>query len=144
MPKNTLLFWALFAAAIVADQIVKEIILAGFRWESGCLSIILVYNDGVAFSMLSALGPWLKYLQTALIGGVIIYVFRAGLLNPYGPALGLLLGSGASNVIDRFVHGGVVDYIFWHCGFEFAVFNLADAVINFSVALLIYLHFKRR
>ena len=144
MPKFSQLFWLLFGLAIVADQLVKIVILGGFRWESDCLSIVLTYNDGVAFSMFSALGPWLKYLQIVLIGGVVLYIFRAKLLVPYGPALGLLLGSGASNVIDRFVHGGVVDYVFWHCGFEFAVFNLADATINLSVALLIYLHFKKR
>ena len=40
-------------------------------------------------------------------------------------------------VIDRFIHGGVVDYVFWHKWFEFAVFNFADVMIDFAVVILI-------
>jgi lipoprotein signal peptidase len=46
---------------------------------------------------------------------------------------GVCLGVGSSNLPDLFVHGGVVDYIFWHYGFEFAIFNLADALIDCSL-----------
>ena len=136
-------FWLLFVLAVVADQIIKAIILGGFRAEGSCLSIVLTFNTGVAFSMLSGLGEWLKYLQIALIVGVGVYFLRSDLISRFGAPIGLLLGSGASNVLDRFLHGGVVDYIFWHCGFEFAIFNLADVLINLSVAVILLLHFKR-
>jgi signal peptidase II len=136
-------FWLLFVAAFIADQILKQIILGGFRLESACLSIILTYNTGVAFSQLSFLGEWLKYLQLGLIVAVAIYFLRSDLLMRFGAPVGLLLGSGSANVLDRFWHGGVVDYVFWHCGFEFAVFNLADVLINIAVGLVLLLHFKK-
>ena len=42
-----------------------------------------------------------------------------------------------SNDYDRFIHEGVVDMVFWHCGFNFAVFNYADIAIDFAVALIL-------
>ena len=52
-------------------------------------------------------------------------------------AFGLIIGSGFSNLIDRFTREGVVDYIFWHYKFNFAVFNLADSIINVAIAWII-------
>jgi signal peptidase II len=137
-------FWLLFVTAIVLDQLVKELILGGFRWESSCISIVLAFNYGVAFSMFSFLKEWLKYIQIAILLTIFVYIFATTKLANIKLPLGLLLGAGVSNVIDRFVHGGVVDYVFWHCGFEFAIFNLADVLIDFAVVWIIYLHFKQR
>ncbi|WP_416863199.1 signal peptidase II, partial [Helicobacter ganmani] len=41
-------------------------------------------------------------------------------------------------IIDRFVYEGVVDYVYWHYWFDFAIFNLADVLIDISVVLMIY------
>jgi signal peptidase II len=40
------------------------------------------------------------------------------------------------------LHGGVVDYVFWHCGFDFAVFNFADVMIDVAVVLILLIHFN--
>ena len=143
MFKPVLYFWLMMVVAIIADQAVKIQILEGFRWSGECLSIILTYNTGVAFSMFSFLEEWLKWIQVGLIGGGITYVFYQGYLRRYGLPLGLLFGSGISNVYDRFIHGGVVDYVAWHCGFEFAVFNLADVLIDLAILWILILHFKK-
>ncbi|DAB32382.1 MAG TPA: signal peptidase II, partial [Sulfurospirillum sp. UBA11407] len=45
---------------------------------------------------------------------------------------------------DRFIHGGVVDYFYWHRWFEFAVFNFADVMINIAVALILLIAYKNR
>ena len=49
----------------------------------------------------------------------------------YAFPAGIIAGTGLSNVYDRFIHGGVVDYLFWHYGVEFAVFNFEDVMIEF-------------
>ena len=54
----------------------------------------------------------------------------------------MLLAGGISNVIDRFIHEGVVDYVYWHCGFDFAIFNFADVIIDISIALILYITYK--
>jgi signal peptidase II len=53
-----------------------------------------------------------------------------------------LYAGGISNIIDRFIHGGVVDYVYWHCGFDFAIFNLADVLIDIAVVLIIWQQIK--
>ena len=43
----------------------------------------------------------------------------------------LIVGGALGNLIDRAVHGHVIDYILFHTPvWSFAVFNLADALIT--------------
>lgn len=55
------------------DQAIKHAILEGFRYESLVIDIVLVFNKGVAFSLLSFLDGGLKYLQILLILGLFIF-----------------------------------------------------------------------
>ncbi|MGE4398816.1 MAG: signal peptidase II [Campylobacterales bacterium] len=144
MLKKIAFFMLVAVLAIAADQYVKSIILDGYRWYSDYVSIIYVLNDGVAFSMLSFLQGYLKYLQIAVLFFALIYVSSNGYLKKYPLELGLIFGSGASNIYDRFIHGGVVDYIYYHHWFEFAVFNLADVLIDIGVGLLIIKLLKKK
>lgn len=125
---------------LIVDQAVKYGVMAGgWRYNGNFFSIILTYNKGVAFSMFAFLGPYLKYIQIGLIGAIVFYLAKhSHFLKSHYLPMGLLVGAGCSNVLDRFWHGGVVDYIFWHRWFEFAVFNLADVLINISVAILLW------
>ena len=115
------------------DQGIKELFVAGFDWQSRCLSLELHYNRGVAFSFLAGLGPWLKWLQATLVGGIAWYLWGSGMLRKHPWVLGMLIGAALSNLYDRFVHIGVVDYVAWHCGFDYAVFNYADVVIDLTI-----------
>ncbi|MDA3947229.1 MAG: signal peptidase II [Helicobacteraceae bacterium] len=110
-------------------------------YETACINMRLVFNHGVAFSMLSFLDEDLKWLQLALIIGVLKYVVDLKNLCYMLPS-GILLGAGLSNIYDRFVHGGVVDYVYWHCGFSFAIFNFADVMIDIAVAWLLILNLR--
>ena len=130
-------FAIFFLMAMLLDQAIKSIILGGFRWESSCVSIIYVLNNGVAFSMLAFLQEDLKYFQILVVAAMAFYLYREGYFVKYTAELGLVFGSGVSNLNDRFVHGGVVDYVYWHCGFNFAVFNAADVMIDIGIATLL-------
>ena len=110
-------------------------------YETSCINMRLVFNYGVAFSMLSFLQENLKWLQLIMITGVLTYIINLKKLCYMMPA-GLLVGAGLSNVYDRFNHGGVVDYIYWHCGFNFAIFNFADMMIDLAVVWILFLNFK--
>ena len=87
--------------------------------------------------MFSFLGPYLKWLQAALIGGILYYILSRGYIRRYALPIGLLLGGALGNLYDRFAHAGVVDYVAWHCGFHFAVFNYADVVIDLAVVWIV-------
>jgi signal peptidase II len=145
MPDQTLRLSAILLFSLVGvfiiDQNIKMLFVDGFRYYTECIDLILVYNKGVAFSMLSFLDEWLKYIQLVMVSGVLIYIFYLKKLCFAFPA-GLLLGGAFSNIYDRFIHGGVVDMVYWHCGFNFAVFNFADVMIDVAVVWLLILNWK--
>lgn len=141
MVRSIVLLLLVMSTALLIDQAIKSIFLGGFRLYSPYIDLILVFNKGVAFSMFAFLEGALKWIQLALLAGVIGYTLwlkRTCYLIP----VGILVGSGLSNVVDRFVHGGVVDYVYWHYGFDFAVFNAADVMIDFAVVWLLLLNFR--
>jgi len=137
---NAILFLSL-AGIFIIDQNIKMLFVDGFRYYTECIDLILVYNKGVAFSMLSFLDEWLKYIQLVLVFGILVYIVSLKKLCFAMPA-GFLLGGALSNIYDRFVHGGVVDMVYWHCGFDFAVFNFADVMIDVAVVWFLILNFK--
>ena len=144
MPNHTLRLSAILlltiAGIFIIDQNIKMLFVEGFRYYTDCIDLILVYNKGVAFSMLAFLDEWLKYIQLVLISGILAYVIYYKLC--FAIPAGLMLGGAFSNVYDRFIHGGVVDMVYWHCGFNFAVFNFADVMIDLAVVWILVLNFK--
>ena len=141
MRKGALLLLLSAFAVFFIDQEIKWMFVDGFRYYTECIDLILVYNRGVAFSMFAFLEESLKWIQMAMLIGVLGYTLwlkKKCFLIP----VGILVGAGFSNVYDRFIHGGVVDYVYWHCGFNFAVFNFADVMIDFAVIWLLFLNFR--
>lgn len=145
MPNLTLRLAAILLFSLVGvfiiDQNIKMLFVDGFRYYTDCIDLILVYNKGVAFSMFAFLAEYLKYIQLVMVTGVLGYIFYLKKLCYAFPA-GLLLGGAFSNIYDRFIHGGVVDMVYWHCGFNFAVFNFADVMIDLGVVWILLLNFK--
>ncbi|MHB0994408.1 MAG: signal peptidase II [Sulfurovum sp.] len=131
------LFFLVLLGTFVIDQEIKSIFVEGFFRAGECINLELHYNKGVAFSMFAFLGPYLKWIQVLLVVGIFIFVVKEGYLNRYSIPLGMLLGGALGNVYDRFMHEGVVDYVAWHCGFDFAVFNFADVAIDVAVVWIL-------
>lgn len=125
----------------IVDQNIKWLFVEGFRYYTECIDLILVYNRGVAFSMFAFLEEGLKWIQLVLLSGVVGYTLWLK-KRCYILPVGIMVGAGFSNVYDRFIHGGVVDYVYWHCGFNFAVFNFADVMIDIAVLWLLVLNFR--
>jgi len=125
------------AGVFIVDQGIKNLFLEGYYRSGTCIDLALHFNKGVAFSMFAFLGDYLKWIQSVLVLGILSYVLYGGYIKTYAFALGLLIGGALGNLYDRFVHGGVVDYVAWHCGFDFAVFNFADVAIDLAVVLIL-------
>jgi len=137
-------FILFFILVLGIDQVIKWIFLSGFEWHSKCISLILALNKGVAFSMFAFLGEWLKFLQALLIAFLLWYFYREKIIKNFPYISGILFGAAISNLIDRFLRGGVVDYVYWHCGFDFAIFNFADVMIDLSIVLFAYFYFFKK
>jgi signal peptidase II len=131
------IFLLVAIGTFIIDQNIKMLFVEGFYRAGECIDLELHYNKGVAFSMFAFIGPYLKWIQSILIGGIIYFVFKEGYLKHYAFPVGLLIGGAVGNLYDRFIHEGVVDYIAWHCGFNFAVFNYADIVIDLAIVWII-------
>ena len=143
MLKKVQITLIIFVSLFLIDQYIKFLFVDGFYLKGDCISLVLAYNKGVAFSMFSFLEGNLKYIQIAmLVGGVIYLILNKEVFKNYFIPISLLFAGGVSNIYDRFIHEGVVDYIYWHCGFDFAIFNMADVLINISVAMFLFINYK--
>ena len=139
MSKKLKLSFLIFVILFIIDQVVKYgFAKLGWGIEGPVMSLQLAYNYGVAFSMFSFLDEYLKYIQLVIVAVGTIYLFRnKDVFQEYYIPITLLYVGGLSNILDRFTYGAVVDYFYWHYGFEFAIFNIADVLINIAVGLII-------
>ncbi len=144
MKKEYKLALFIFITIFVVDQFVKYAFV-NFSWDidGPFMSLKLAYNYGVAFSMFSFLQEYLKYIQLLIALIATIYLLKnKEVFFKYYIAISILYSAGLSNILDRFTYGAVVDYFYWHYGFEFAIFNIADVMINLAVALIILMQIK--
>lgn len=137
MMRHITVFLLVLIGTFVIDQNIKHLFLEGYYHEGACIDLVLHFNKGVAFSMFAFLGEHLKWIQLVLIIAVLAYVVYDGYLKQYALAIGLIVGGAFGNLYDRFTQEGVVDYVAWHCGFNFAVFNYADVMIDLGVAIIV-------
>ena len=145
MTRYITIFLLVTIGTIIIDQNIKMLFVdGGYYLEGSCINLELHYNKGVAFSMLAFLGDNLKWIQSVLIIGIIGFVFYEAYLKKYAFSIGLIIGGAISNLYDRFIHQGVVDYVAWHCGFDFAVFNYADVMIDLGVVIILLLSLRFR
>ncbi|MEN3015106.1 MAG: signal peptidase II [bacterium] len=128
----------LIGLLILADQLSKKIILEGFRFKWNWFEIILVYNEGSAFGI-----KLLKNNEYILVNSFILLIlliftlFKARnnkFANYYYTSFSFIAAGGIGNLIDRIIHGKVVDFI---AVYHFPVFNLADSFITIGSSLLI-------
>jgi signal peptidase II len=140
--------WLLLALGIfIADQFTKVLILGYYSLGdttrvTSFFNIVRAHNSGAAFSFLAAASGWQRWLFTAI--GIAAAVFIIWMLRSHAGqrlfsfALACVLGGAVGNVVDRLMHGYVVDFIqvHWH-GWYFPAFNVADSAITVGAACLI-------
>ncbi|HIP12289.1 MAG TPA: lipoprotein signal peptidase [Arcobacter sp.] len=133
----------LFIVLFSLDQYIKLIFVDGYYLKGECISLVLAYNKGVAFSMFAFLSENLKFIQIGImLSGIIYLLLNKDVFADYYIPVSLLLAGGVSNIYDRFIHEGVVDYVYWHCGFDFAIFNLADVLIDISIVMILWISYQ--
>ena len=111
-------------------------------FESKFLNINLVWNEGIAFGLLSFDQDHLYNLLTILIIVLIVIIFfmifKSEGLKKY--SLMMILGGALGNLYDRIFFGAVPDFIDFHVGnFHWFIFNVSDLFITLGVIFLITL-----
>jgi signal peptidase II len=132
---------------VVLDQITKALIVGSFqlhdsRTVTSFFNIVRAHNTGAAFSFLHDAAGWQRWFFVGL--GAAASVFIVWMLRKHPDqtlfclAISLILGGAVGNVIDRLVHGYVVDFLDFHWPFlaplfpggHFPAFNVADSAIT--------------
>ena len=147
-PPGALWPWLAIALAVVLfDQFTKTLILGEMqlgdsRTVTSFFNVVRVHNTGAAFSFLASAAGWQRWFFVSL--SAVAAVFIVWMLRSHGGqrlfswALSLILGGAVGNVIDRLLHGYVVDFIQVHYGgWFFPSFNIADSAITIGAACLI-------
>lgn len=97
------------------------------------------YNDGVAFSMLPG-KRWLIILVSIVILAFLILdmkKFKQSKRNII--AFALVYGGLIGNLLDRVIHGYVIDFIdFYIFNYNYPIFNFADSFVFIGIGLLIW------
>ena len=142
--------WLWLGVAVIAlDQWTKWLVVQRFEEFERLvllpvLELMRLHNEGAAFSFLSDAGGWQRWVFTGLAvivsTGILVWLRRLpakgqGLL---AAGLSLILGGALGNVIDRVLHGHVIDFIRVHYEEHyFPAFNVADSAITIGAILIV-------
>ena len=153
-PKAGVWPWLGLALLVFAlDQLTKSLILGAYALGdateiTGFFNIVRAHNTGAAFSFLASASGWQRWFFTAI--GVAAALFIIWMLKShpgqkmFSLAMALILGGAVGNVVDRVLHGYVVDFLDFHFGAShFPAFNLADSAITLGAVLLIVDELRR-
>ena len=114
--------------------------LSSELFVSKFLNINLIYNEGIAFGLLSFDQSHLYNILTVLIATVIVIIFFMFLKNSGFKKYSLLMifGGALGNLYDRIFFKAVPDFIDFHIGnFHWFIFNVSDIFISLGVLFLI-------
>ncbi|GAV34425.1 lipoprotein signal peptidase [Roseomonas sp. TAS13] len=147
--------WGAAAAALAfaLDQATKWWVLAHLMDPPRVIPItpffnlVLGWNRGVSFGLLSAdhpATPWLlSSLALAVVVGLVVWTTRDRRPG-MAASVGFIVGGALGNVVDRLRHGAVTDFLDFHvAGYHWPAFNLADTAIFVGVALLLLVGGRR-
>lgn len=141
-------------AFLAADQASKMLVEAALPLHERVavmpfLSLYRTYNEGIAFSLFSFLGDRALIVLTLAIMVFVLWLWRQAHASRIWARAGfaLVFGGALGNLVDRLVHGHVIDFVLFHTSYwSFAVFNLADSFITVGAMAILfdeYLEWRR-
>ncbi|WP_046112248.1 signal peptidase II [Aquincola tertiaricarbonis] len=150
----SLAVWLGLAVVIILlDQFTKTLILGYFqlgdsRTVTSFFNVVRVHNTGAAFSFLAGASGWQRWFFIGLASVVSVFILVMLKKHPgqklFCFALAMILGGAIGNVVDRALHGYVVDFIQVHAGGKyFPSFNIADSAITLGAISLIVDELRR-
>lgn len=137
--------FGIITVSVALDQALKFWVETNMAYQERIellpvFSLFRTHNEGIAFSMLTNLGPWMLVALAVAVIGFVLWLWRSNPPERWLSHLGfgLIIGGAIGNIIDRALLGYVVDmFLFSLESWSFAVFNLADAFITIGAAAVI-------
>ena len=143
-------YFFLFFSIFTLDRISKIYILNIANNEelniyiNEFLNIILIWNTGIGFGLLSSNSSLLYNLMSLIIGSVIIILIYVGLMSEKFDKLiySIIIGGALGNFYDRLSNKAVPDFIDLHYNnFHWFTFNVADIFITLGILAFILRNF---
>ena len=147
---QALFYFGVALTTFCADRITKRLALL-FVYDhypiTPWLSFDVIFNRGVSWGMFhSESSLTFIAVTTAIVLLTVFVVIQACMRFAQGQSIVgevLVFGGSLSNIYDRFLYGGVIDFIHvsykW---FSWPVFNIADACIVVGALLMLYHSYK--
>ena len=145
---------ALAVLVTLLDQLSKLLIMGWFQLGdvhpvTSFFNLVRVHNAGAAFSFLAGASGWQRWFFISF--GLVACAFIVWMLYKHPTqklfcfAITMIMGGALGNVIDRALHGHVVDFLQFRFGFleplfaggYFPSFNVADSAITLGAGCLI-------
>ena len=139
--------FGLIAAVIALDQWSKWLVKSSFNLYQSkpviqdFFHFTYVTNDGMAFGLSLPGGKHVLLVMTLLLTGFIVgFLWKEKDGHPFVKyGLALILSGAIGNLIDRIIHGSVVDFMDFMVGdFHWYIFNVADSAVTVGMFLFIY------
>ena len=139
--------FGLIAAVIALDQWSKWLVKSSFNLYQSkpviqdFFHFTYVTNDGMAFGLSLPGGKHALLVMTILLTGFIVgFLWKERDGHPFVKyGLALILSGAIGNLIDRIIHGAVVDFMDFMIGdFHWYIFNVADSAVTVGMFLFIY------
>lgn len=129
---------------VVIDQIVKILVISKLALQQSItiinnfFNITYVRNTGAAWSILSGNVLLLIIISVLALVAIYYYLIKDKELNKIDiVSYSMLIGGIIGNLIDRIVHGYVIDYLdFKIFNYNFPIFNVADTLIVISIIII--------
>ena len=123
----------------------SETNLSSSLYTSKFLNINLIWNEGIAFGLVSFNKNYLYNLLTILIV-IVIFIILIMIIKSEGfkrYALLMIFGGAVGNLYDRIFYSAVPDFIDFHIkDFHWFIFNVADIFITIGVIIMILSEFR--
>ena len=149
LSKNFYISFSIVALIYFLDRLSKIYIiqldknhLGSDIFSSAYLNIVLIWNEGIAFGLLSFKESYLYNIISLIIAIIIIVLVIMSLKNQGFQRYSLLMivGGAIGNLQDRIFFNAVPDFIDFHIGnFHWFIFNVSDIFITFGVVGMIIL-----
>ena len=152
--RDSLKWFLLALLIIVIDQLSKIHFNTTYQFGEyravipGYFGFTLLYNPGAAFNFLADAGGWQKFFFTALAFAVSGWLGWQMVKGRFSTVMSLaasfIIGGALGNVIDRLLHGHVIDFIQVHYynSWYYPAFNLADSFICVGAVLMVIDSFR--
>ncbi|MBR0136789.1 MAG: signal peptidase II [Erysipelotrichaceae bacterium] len=130
---------------VALDQITKYFVSVSMELHQSIkvlgnfLKITYVHNYGAAWSMMTGLKEVFIVAALIVVTVMVGYLAKDRKMNRWQRLVIIVLMAGTlGNLIDRFIHGYVIDFIdTYPFGYDFPVFNVADICLTLGCAALV-------